>query len=272
MLLCGCRKKENIECNYNIHLPDTAFKKTLVASRFFNSNGVEEYIDKDGDGEICDGEAIRPTELSFCNSNIQSFEGIQHFTNLKQLNIIGCNLDSLSISSSSLIDLYCNDMQLIHLDVSNVKNLERLHCSGNKLTEIDLSMNVNLKVLGCCNNQLTTINLSKNVKLITITFRNNLVSYIDLSKNINLTTIDYGKNPISEIDFSNNPELVNIGFGDNPMPVLDISENYKVNLLKNYGEFPFEKICVWTLPFPPSGITIQTLNFPDDFDGFEICD
>ncbi len=293
MLQYGCRKKDNIKCNYNIHLPDTALKKALVTSRFFNSNGVEEYIDKDGDGEICDGEAIRPTELSICSSNIQSFEGIEHFTNLKQLNISGCNLDSLSISSSSISILHCYGNSLINLDVSNLKNLTELDCSENKLTMIDLSVNLRLKNLRCNNNKLTSINLSKNVNLEKLfckhnyidslninglknlellLFRDNLISTIDLSNNLKLKSISFAGNPVYEIDFSNNPELNLVRFGDNPMTVLDISENNKIKFLDNYGEFPFDKICVWTLPFPPSGTTIQTLNFPDDFNGFEICE
>ena len=59
------------------------------------------------------------------------------------------------------------------------------------------------------------------------------------------------------------------------MTLLDISKNHNVEYLGNEGEFPFEKICVWTMPFPPSGIYpfgFQMINFPDSFEGFEICD
>jgi hypothetical protein len=83
--------------------------------------------------------------------------------------------------------------------------------------------------------------------------------------------VNFQGNPISEIDLSNNAALVGIYFGDNPMTMLDISKNNKVIHLDNEGEFPFEKICVWTLPFPPSESFTLT-NFPASFDGFEICE
>ncbi len=91
-----------------------------------------------------------------------------------------------------------------------------------------------------------------------------------------MSSVNFTGNPISEIDLSNNPDLAWIEFGDNPMPVLDVSVNYKLRSLSSKGVFPFEKICVWTLPFPPPPsdpfTDVKVVNFPASFDGFAICD
>jgi len=318
ILLYGCEKGiQPPECNYIINIPDTAFKNELT-NTWVPDGYMEGYIDYNEDGEICDGEAARITELYVSDSNIMDIEGIEQFVNLRHLYINGCSIESISFSSSSLLTLDCSENSLTNIDVSNMKSLIYLLCERNKLTDIDLSKNTKLKNLKCSDNlltsidlsnnlnltwikigknainslnvehltnlgildisetQITTIDLSNNVNLGSLSIHGNSFSEIDLSNNINLYSLRFQGNPISVIDLSNNPNLTTIWFGNNPMTVLDISENLKVNRLGNEGEFPLEKICVWTIPFPPPGIDpyfgFQMINFPASFDGFEICD
>jgi len=122
------------------------------------------------------------------------------------------------------------------------------------------------------NNDISSISVDGLAKLEYLRFNDNQISTIDISKNTNLRSINFNGNPIYEIDLSNNLALSGVWFGDNPMTVLDISENQNVNFLRNDGEFPFEKICVWTLPFPPPGTYVNTVNFPYSYGIFEICD
>lgn len=320
LLMYACEKKyPDLECNYNIHIPDTAFKNALINTWVVPVVNVdyEGDLDNNHDGEICDGEAAWIVNLVISDSNIRDIEGIEHFINLKSLEINGCNIESIAFNNNSLLrfdcsensltyldvskmknlkDLECNNNLLTNLDVSNLKNLEDLSCEGNKLTELNLSKNTQLRGLKCGNNLIdsidfsnlnlgilhidnnnfNTINVNNLAELFSLHFNGNQISAIDISNNIELTTLNFTGNPISEIDLSNNPNLNNIWFGNNPMTVLDISGNQKVNYLRNEGEFPLEKICVWTLPFPPAGIDpyfgFQMINFPDSFDGFEICD
>jgi len=292
--LNACRDKyEPTECNYFINIPDTALKNELLKTWVFYESDHEGYLDENGDGEICDGEALRLKELVLPNDLIiKSFEGIQHFPKLRVLNLNDCNFDSLSISSNSIYYLGCFSASLTKLDVSNLVNLAQLDCGFNNLTELDLSNNKKLTKLYCGKNMLTELDVTNNVnlerlsfwennitqinlkgldKLTKCDFHGNQISTIDLSENINLSTLFFHGNPISEIDLSNNGALVGIYFGDNPMTMLDISKNQNLITLENEGEFPFDTICVWTLPFPPSG-SITLKNFPASFDGFKICE
>lgn len=289
----ACKDKyEPAECNDIINIPDTALKNALLKTWVFYSGDHEGYLDENHDGEICDGEAMRLKELKLCDTTIKSFEGIQYFSNLTDFNLNDCNFDSLSLISSSINYLGCFSNSLTKLDVSQLENLTELECALNNLTDLDLSNNKKLTGLYCAKNMLTSLDVTKNVnldymsvgdnnlavidvkgleKLKHLDFHGNQISTIDLSDNINLTSINFQGNPISEINLSNNTALVGIYFGDNPMTTLDISNNQKIKTLENEGEFPFEKICVWTLPFPPSeSITLK--NFPASFDGFEICE
>ncbi len=288
---CG-DKYELVECNYNIHIPDTALKNELLKTLVTYDADREGDLDENHDGEICDGEAMRLEELGLSNKTIKSFEGIQYFQNLRDISFKYCNIDFSLLSSSSIHRLGCSNCSFTKLDVSDLENLTKLVCGRNNLTELDLSNNIKLTELYCGKNMLTELDVTNNVnmerlyfwennisqinlngldKLEFCDFHGNQISTIDLSENIKLKTVNFQGNPISEINLSNNSALVGIYFGDNPMTMLDISKNKKIIHLSNGGEFPFDTICVWTLPFPPSE-SLTLTNFPDSFNGFEICE
>lgn len=293
MLLYACEKEHQPpDCNYIFHIPDTAFKNALL-DKWLIDGDHEGYLDANKDGEICDGEASRVIYLFISDPKIRNIEGVEHFINLKHLDVRGCNIESISFSCNSLVELNCIDNILTNLDVSKMKNLTELWCDRNNLTELDLSKNAQLKYLHCTNNLLTSIDLSNNLNLNWLTIGNNNISSInvdflaaleylhfdennissiDVANNSSLQSINFKGNPIYEIDLSNNLALTAVWFGDNPMTLLDISKNKNVNFLRNDGEFPFEKICVWTLPFPPPGILFKTVNFPFSNEIFEMCD
>jgi hypothetical protein len=130
------------ECNYNIHIPDTAFKNALLNTWVIHGDDYENYLDINKDGEICDGEAYSLEWLFINDSNIRNIEGIEHFKNLSWLDCNECNIESISFNSNSLKKLECDNNLLSNLDISNMKNLEELSCNGNKLTKLNLSENL----------------------------------------------------------------------------------------------------------------------------------
>ncbi len=173
MLLFACKKTYQIpECNYNIHIPDTALKNELL-NTWVPDGYIEGIIDYNKDGEICDGEASRIYELYISNSNIKNIEGIQHFVNLRTLDCSGCNIESIS----------CEGNNLTELDLSKNAKLRYLFCENNQLTSIDVSI-LNLAHLHIDSNYFTTIDVSDLAELFSFSFSGNQISTINVSNNI----------------------------------------------------------------------------------------
>jgi hypothetical protein len=75
---------------------------------------------------------------------------------------------------------------------------------------------------------------------------------LDVSKNPNLRWLDCSGNPITELDISININLGKSGPDKNWDPAIGL-----------YGMPSLGQVCVWTMPFPPEGVTIDTTNSPN---------
>ena len=115
----------------NVNIPDANFKAYLVGNTAINTNG---------DTDIQVSEASVFNGAIDCSSLfISDLTGIEAFT--------------------SLIDLVCNENQLISLDVSQNIVLEGLSCGNNLITSLNLSLNTALHVLYCPENQISCLNI-----------------------------------------------------------------------------------------------------------------
>jgi len=222
-LLCIQCEKEH-DPNDPIDIPDQHFFNALI----------EDGVDINGDGRISYGEAemvttiyLDPDSASKSKGKILSLEGIEAFINLDTLHFCSNQIKELDVSANTeLRVLVCwndddND-QLERLNVSKNNKLEQLSIPGNKLTELDVSNNPSLHKLSCGYNQIM-----------------NLV----VSNCINLAVLECSNNQLSSLDISDNKDL---GTSYNPALIL--------------RDMPsLTEVCVWTLPFPPTG-----------FYGFEI--
>ena len=112
-------------------------------------------------GDIIPADLVDVTRLDLKSLGITSLQGIEYFTNLKQLN--------------------CDSNQLTSIDISANENLFELFCFDNEISEIDLSKNLNLEILGCAINKLTELDISNNKKLFLIDagFNNLTVEAVD---------------------------------------------------------------------------------------------
>ena len=83
------------------------------------------------------------TDLSVGGRNIADLTGIEDFTALTILGVVGNQLTSLDVSNNTaLTSLGCNQNQLTSLDVTNNTALFYLDCEDNQLTSLD-ARNVN---------------------------------------------------------------------------------------------------------------------------------
>ena len=121
-------------------------------------------------------------------------------------------------------------------------NVDTLLCYRNQLTTLDVSNNVELNWLSCCPDQLTTLDVSGNTSLEYLFCFDNRLSGLDVSSNVALIRLDCSQNQITTLDISQNTSLEQLYITD--MPSLNL-------------------VCVWTLPFPPSGLITYTTGSPN---------
>jgi len=134
-------------------------------------------------------------------------------------------LDSLTITMNPLSGI----------DLSGNSVLRYLNCTYCELTLLDLSNNLLLEEINCSRNLLPEIDISHNQSLVKLTCKNNLLTSLDLSANRGLTKMVSCGNQLTQLDISMHPSLTLIGVDNMPM---------------------LTEVCVWTLPFPPEGVTV----------------
>lgn len=120
----------------NIEFKDAELLNALVADKT---------IDKDKDNGISRAEAQSVEKLNIANMGISSFDELQYFTNLTELNI--------------------SSNQITSIDLSSLKNLKTLRCQNNRLTKLDISKNSVLTTLLCNKNSIDTLDIRGNNNL-----------------------------------------------------------------------------------------------------------
>ncbi len=97
------------------------------------------------------------------------------------------------------------------------------------------------------NNQLTTLDISNNKSLSSLSCHHNQLTTLDVSNQLGLVYFMCGYNQLTSLDISNNSGLGvpgSVSLGIDFMPSL-------------------QKVCVWTLPFPPEVLSISTDGSPN---------
>jgi len=222
------------ECGANfVNIPDTAFLHALI----------DEGVDTNGDSLISYREAEAVKSLWVYNKEISDLTGIEAFVNLDTLSCQGNSLTNLDVSHNTMLTvLGCGENQLSSLDISNNTSLTLLICQQNQLTTLDVSHNTTLTHLWCWGNQLSALDISSNTFLKELLCENNQLSSLDISNNTGLIKLWCGENQLSRLDISNNPEIESLRIRDMPTLIW---------------------VCVWTMPFPPEGVEMDTTGSPD---------
>ena len=162
------------------YVPDNQFELKLI------SLGLDNVLDN----YVLTSNINTITHLNVSFENISDLTGIEDFT--------------------ALTNLWCNDNNLVNLDVSDLINLVRLECQWNFINSLDVSQNTALVTLDCGANYLTSLDVSQNINLTLLACYGNNLSSLDVSHLSNLFSLVCGWNNISSLDLSHNTNLTQL--------------------------------------------------------------
>ena len=94
---------------------------------------------------------------------------------------------------------------------------------------------------------------------------NNLLTSLDVSDNTNLYRLWCQNNLIEDLILSNDVGLRILHCANNQLTSLDISTNTLLSGLDLRGMPTLEEVCVWTMPFPPEGYSVNLEGSPNVF-------
>ena len=157
-------------CLCTAALADVEINEANFPNDYFRYYVSSKAVDADQNGTLSDDELqkTRMPELEWFD-NIESLKGIEYFTSLTSLNLMGFRITELDVSKlAKLTSLTCNFTTLSGAGLTSLilsDALVSLDCSGNKLTSLDVSRCAKLKKLYCFDNQLTSLDVSRNTAL-----------------------------------------------------------------------------------------------------------
>ena len=181
------------------------------------------------------------------------------------------SLTSIDLSAcESLMYLEFAENQISEIDLSNLGNLKHLHCGYNPLKNIDLQYCPKLEEISCQGVGITILDVSKCKELYSLHCSQNQLNQLDLSDNTNLRYLYCEENQLLSLDITNNLLLRLLRCGYNSLTALDLSRNRNLGIWKFSegnitinGMPSLEEVCVWTLPFPPEDIIVDTSGSPN---------
>ncbi len=209
-----------------INFPDPSFKNYLVNATYSDSSsgtyGIP--IDTNGDGEIQVSEALAVRQLNINGNTITSFEGIEFFSNIKELRTNSTLITELDVSVlPNLQTLFCRSTPtLASINFNGLSNIYTIVLSDLGITEIDLS-GLPVRRVEITNTQLITIDFSNLSNLTEIRSTNSIVENIITTGCTSLRQLYTSNSNITSLDLSTNSNLEYLSVNDCNLSTLDIS-------------------------------------------------
>ena len=139
------------------------------------------------------------TELKCRKQSISSASGIEHFPNLKLLDLTRNKLTELDVSHNPLLEeLYLGNNRIEALDLSHNPNLTHLEIFINEIAELDLTVTPKLENLYANANDLEVIDLSSNTDIDEILVSDNNLREIRLPEGCKPTVFKAENNMLPE--------------------------------------------------------------------------
>lgn len=142
-------------------------------------------------------------------------------------------------------------------------NLHKLNCSFNFYRSIDVSQMKDLVYLDCSESELESLDVSNNFMLEHLDCSDQQIPVMDVTNNPSLVYLNCHNNPFSNLDLSNNPNLTLLWAQETHISSLDISGCKLLTEISLHSIPSLYKVCVWTTPFPPDGVHVDTHGSPN---------
>ncbi len=195
------------------HFPDEVFL-----------NYVKTNIDTDASLRLSQQEIEVVKNLDLHGMEIKNLKGIEHFTDLEELNVSGCKMSSLDLSKNvKLTSLKCDNVEMTALNLTANDKLTELFCSHCKLTKLDISQCVALTTLICYDNSITSLDLSRLLSLELLDCAKNKLTALNISANKSLSAVDCSENPLSTLTINSNASLMKLNCRSTSLSSIDIS-------------------------------------------------
>lgn len=186
-------------------VPDAVFEQELI-NQGIDSNPVIDH-------QVLTSDINNRTTLIIEVSNINNFEGLQDFTNLETLTIVGYNpAPTFNLQNNLLLKhiiLYGLET-LLSLDLTSNVLLETIDVSSNTLTNVNINTCINLKELILNSCPLNNIDLNNNLNLEKLNLSGSNITSLNINNNLALKEIALVNIPFTSLDFSNNTNLEDI--------------------------------------------------------------
>ena len=194
---CGGKKAEKKEIDEKA----LAAKGLVISQTNFPDVNLCKFLLAQGYGAdhvITPEEMAAITAINIDNLNIQSLQGIEHFTNLNTLSLNGNPISELQLDAlGQLRQLRCSQCGLKKLDVLPCQQLEEIVCSENLLDSVTVTGMPALSVLTLDGNRLRKLTLGDCPQLATLNLANNKLVAADLSGCQALCDVNVSENPLS---------------------------------------------------------------------------
>jgi len=250
-LFCGGNNLDSLNLSMNLSLRYAHCRKNRIKNLIVDHCTLLEYLHAGNNSlrsvMLTDNVALNHLNLSH---NVLTFIDVSANTALEHLNfgsLTNNNLPSLDISKNVLLKyLDCSGSRLTSLDISNNSSLNYLYCNQNDITALDVSNNKSLLEVSCYQNDLTALDFSNNYILFKLFCESNKLTSLKV----------HGPHIIA-------PYLDRLYCSGNQLTSLDLSGVSGLSDLRIKNMPSLGGVCVWELPFPTSGLRLDTTGSPN---------
>lgn len=209
---------------------------------------IKEYAveaDDNGDSMLSAKEAAEVTRIHLDSSqNIDSFRGIEYFTNLKDFfyraNTASTETDDYRIYAASTaselnlsgmkklnrVRIICSNSYLKTVDLGDCTKLKEVSIRGRESVDnLNLRGCTNLRTVDCSDITVEKLNLSKLNKLETVTVNGDRMQNLNLNKCYNLESVNAGGDSLIKLKLKGDKKLESLNVGAPSMMILDLSTN-----------------------------------------------